>query len=411
MQSRTKNYLIVIFLVAAFTASLANIKYTVKIADSDEDDTLEKNLRFLLPFLAMASFFIACYFVSLMIIEGSTTGKDKFLGILFMTLIGVILLVMNGTVLSPANLTEYIKGKKFSILGMFMALGVSSIVFGFLDNFGMKLGTEALDDNFLQVFLGPFSTDRRFTPYKTNIRENLKVMNQWVSSDWRKVVNHTLRFKDEIAKSPKMKDLSNAITSFGGTSLKIPKAVLESRDLTDDYVDNLRDKFDIIDGSKAMLGNTFSDFIGALLGAGIVSLFVYMTCYDGVYVGDDSIDRHWAVEYLSYYAPVLEAVFIALGCLVPVFLNIAMSRMGENNNNMWAWMIVGGTALAVVVMMYFSVYGIKIMTLTDKEKSIKKTLESIKERVDLTAQHGSQENEVLQRVDDLINSLNVKVKV
>ena len=33
-----------------------------------------------------------------------------------------------------------------------MALGVGAIVFGFLDNFGMKLGTGNLDDNFLQMF-------------------------------------------------------------------------------------------------------------------------------------------------------------------------------------------------------------------------------------------------------------------
>lgn len=406
MKSRTKNYLIVSFLVVAFTASLVNIKYINKLAKPEEDSALEKNLRFLLPFISMASFFIACYFVSLIIIEGSRTGHDKFTGIIFMSLIGIILLVINGTILSPSKLTEYIKGKKFSIVGMFMALGVSSIVFGFLDNFGMKLGTEALDDNFLQLFLGPFSTDRRFTQYKKNIQENLQVMNKWVSSDWRKIINHTLRFKDEIAKSPKMKDLTSAIDAFGGTPLNIPKNVLENRVLTNAYVDNLRDKFDVIDGSKAMLGNTFSDFIGALLGAGIVSLFIYMTCYDGIYVGDDTVDNHWAVEYLSYYAPILEAFFISFGCLVPVFLNIAMSRMGENNNNLWAWVIVGGTALAVTLMMYFSVYGIKVMTLNDKEKSIKKTLEAIKERVDLTSQHGDKEKEVLNRVDTLINSLN-----
>ena len=43
----------------------------------------------------------------------------------------------------------------------------------------------------------------------------------------------------------------------------------------------------VIDGSKAMLGNTFSDFMGAILGAGIINLFIYMTSYDSVYTGDD----------------------------------------------------------------------------------------------------------------------------
>ena len=43
----------------------------------------------------------------------------------------------------------------------------------------------------------------------------------------------------------------------------------------------------VIDGSKSMLGNTFSDFMGAILGAGIINLFIYMTSYDSVYTGDD----------------------------------------------------------------------------------------------------------------------------
>ena len=83
--------------------------------------------------------------------------RDQYAGIYFLLLTGVILTVMNFTVLKERSIKEYIKGKKFSVIGAFMALGVSAIVFGFLDNFGMKLGTEALDDTFVQLFLGPFS--------------------------------------------------------------------------------------------------------------------------------------------------------------------------------------------------------------------------------------------------------------
>ena len=82
--------------------------------------------------------------------------RDQYAGIYFLLLAGVILTVMNFTVLKERSIKEYIKGKKFSVIGAFMALGVSAIVFGFLDNFGMKLGTEALDDTFVQLFLITF---------------------------------------------------------------------------------------------------------------------------------------------------------------------------------------------------------------------------------------------------------------
>ena len=136
------------------------------------------------------------------------------------------------------------------------------------------------------------------------------------------------------------------------------------------------DQFDLIDGSKSMLGNTFSDFIGALLGAGIVSLFVYMTCYDGTVVSE-KLENNWVIKYLSYYSPITEAVFIALGCLVPVFLNIAMTRMDGNNNNFWSWVIVGTVAAIIVLMMYYSVQGITDMTKEDKVYSIKQTLNNL----------------------------------
>ena len=56
--------------------------------------------------------------------------------------------------------------------------GVSAIVFGFLDNFGMKL-EPTLDDTFVQLFLGPFSTHNKFEKHKQYISENLKLLNNW----------------------------------------------------------------------------------------------------------------------------------------------------------------------------------------------------------------------------------------
>ena len=383
----------------SFVASLFNIKTFNK---KYKDNKLLN--KFILPLIAMVSFFVACYFVSLLIANGEKVGKDKYSGIFFLVIVGIILTIFNIYVLSKDKLINYIKGKKFSLLGMFMALGVSSIVFGFLDNFGMKLGTEALDNTFLQAFLSPFSKDNRFVKYKDNIKDNLKIINEWNSSDWRKVMNQVLRFKDYISQDKRMKDLSKNITNFNCSKLNIPKEILKNVDLTDDYVDNIRDKYDIIDGSKAMLGNTFSDFIGAILGAGLINLFIYSTGYDGSITGDDDVDNSFFMKHLNSYMPLLEAIFIALGCLVPVFLNIAMNRKSNKINNFFSWLVVGIVGIIIIIMMYLSSKGLKKMTIVEKQKSIKKSLESIKDRVDLNS---SNENELdlYNKVTNFLNTL------
>ena len=399
MSSRFVNYFIIFILMLSFVASLFNIKTFNK---KYKDNKLLN--KFILPLIAMVSFFVACYFVSLLIANGEKVGKDKYSGIFFLVIVGIILTIFNIYVLSKDKLINYIKGKKFSLLGMFMALGVSSIVFGFLDNFGMKLGTEALDNTFLQAFLSPFSKDNRFVKYQDNIKDNLKIINEWNSSDWRKVMNQVLRFKDYISQDKRMKDLSKNITNFNCSKLNIPKEILKNVDLTDDYVDNIRDKYDIIDGSKAMLGNTFSDFIGAILGAGLINLFIYSTGYDGSITGDDDVDNSFFMKHLNSYMPLLEAIFIAIGCLVPVFLNIAMNRKSNKINNFFSWLVVGIVGIIIIIMMYLSSKGLKKMTIVEKQKSIKKSLESIKDRVDLDS---SNENELdlYNKVTNFLNTL------
>jgi hypothetical protein len=384
---RTKNYIIIASLIISFTFCIVGIKYAneslVADGENDADNSKSRLPKILLPAISLFSFLIGCYFVSKLIIEGDATGKDKYSGIIYMFLIGIILLILNATILDIELITDYIKGKKYNKIGVFMALGVGAIVFGFLDNFGMKLGTDALDDTFLQAFLSKFSEDSRFTGHKENIKENLKIMNNWVSNDWRKVMNHVLRFKDDIAKYPKLKDLTNSINSFKSSNLIIPSEILADRSKTNDYVDNLRSQYDTIDGSKAMMGNTFSDFIGALLGAGIMNLFIYMTGYDGAFTGDDTIDESPSIKSLNKYWPVVEAFFIALGCLAPIFLNIAMTRSNYNKNNRNAWIVVGIIGIIIIVMMVLSVTGIKEMTDADKKNSIIKTMDTLKKRLDL----------------------------
>ena len=433
MTSRAINYLIIFILISIFTASLTYIKYNKSHSKTDynPDDGTEidqtgydKISRFIYPAIALLSFFISCYFVSKTISMGEDKGQDKFLGIWFMVIIGIILLISNGTIFNPYEIGKFIKGKKFSFYGVIMALGVSAIVFGFLDNFGMKLGVDAMDNTFVAMFLGQFARHRKFENYHKNIMKNISTINDWVSSDWRKVMNHTLRFKDELAKNPKLKDLNNAINSFNGVPLDIPKKILESRSVTNEYVDNIRQKFDIIDGSKAMLGNTFSDCLGSVIAAGVISLFVYLTCYDGLYIdySDEKFEQNletgemksigerkknwkeWLIDNIHYYAPIMEGAFIGLGCMIPVYMNIAMTRMGPNYVNIKSWIKVIVLILLIFVMMYISVNSIKPMSLLDKRNSIRKTLESVVDRVDLR-DNSPRSKKMFDKVANLINEL------
>ena len=399
MLSRFTNYVIILILLISFTVSLYNIKSLQK-----KDEKTKRTGRIVLPTIAIITFFVACYFVSVQVAQGESIGKDKYTGIYFLLIVGVILTIMNLTILSKDKLEEYVKGKKFTVIGLFMALGISAIVFGFLDNFGLKLGTEALDDSFLQVFLSPFSKDIRFKDYEKSISDNLSIVNEWVSSDWRKVMNHILRYESDISKIPKLRDLSNALKQFKGRKLEIPKEILKDRDITDQFVDNIRDKYDIIDGSKAMLGNTFSDFIGAILGAALINLFIYMTSYDGIFTGDDDIDNNFFVKNLNSYAPLLEALFIALGCLVPVFLNIAMNKHSNKRNNFYAWLVVAIVACIMLIMMFLSSYGVRKMTTKDKKKSLKKTLKGVMNRIDLSSVN-AEEKEIEEKVKKILDEL------
>jgi len=153
-----------------------------------------------------------------------------------------------------------------------------------------------------------------------------------------------------------------------------------------------------------MMGNTFSDFMGAIIGAAIINLFMYMTAYDGVYTGDDKVDNSFLSKNLNMIAPFMEAFFIAFGCLVPVFLNIAMTRDPNNSNNSRAWIIVIVIALITVIMMGLSVYGIKDMTLKDKKNSIKKTLTDLRDRLDIK-ESVEEETTLYKELDAFINSV------
>ena len=173
---RITNYTLIFLLLVIFTVSIYSIKfiYPKKTKNKEELSKVQKAGRFLIPFSALSTFFISSVLIAGVINNGAKfpVPKDQYSGIIFLVLVGIILTGMNLTVLKDNNLKDYIKGKKFSVICVFMALGVSSIVFGFLDNFGMKLGTEALDNSFVQIFLSPFSVDNRFINHKEVISKN-----------------------------------------------------------------------------------------------------------------------------------------------------------------------------------------------------------------------------------------------
>ena len=56
-------------------------------------------------------------------------------------------------------------------------------------------------------------------------------------------------------------------------------------------------------------------------------------------------------------------------------------------------------------MMYLSSNGLKQMTIVEKQKSIKKSLESIKERVDLDSSKNENELELDNKVTNFLNTL------
>ncbi len=405
------NFSYTAILLVIFSAIIYLIKpiYSKTYDSKEEEDSYKKLSRFAIPTISVLCFFISTFFVASIIQD----GNYEFAGIYYMILICVIFTILNNTILSSDNIRQYIKGKKFSSVGLIMALGVGSIVFGFLDNFGLKLGTDALDTSFLNIFLGPFSVHNKFTDYQDNIAQNITILNTWSGSKWRSVINQLLRFNKEV-KSLKTQNI-NGFDDFiedldffldsekGGGRLMIPEEILaQGKETTRVYVRNIKDKYDLIDGSKNMMGNTFSDFIGAILGAAIINLFMYTTAYDGFITGDDEVDESFWVKKYNSYMPFFEAICMAIGCLLPIFINIGMTRSNTNNNKKYAWLIVGIVTLIIVGLMYISVKGVKNLNHNEKVNSMKKTIKDLQDRLDINDKN---ENELNQKIDNFVGSL------
>lgn len=384
------NIVITCLLILFLAMSIAYIRYVynLKYTDETQEQSFKDLNRLMVPIIALSCFFISTYFVALLV----QRGNYPYIGIQFLVMVAIVFTILNNTILSPENIRKYIRGKKFTNIGILMALGVGAVVFGFLDNFGLKLGADALDTNFLNLFLGPFSVDNRFNNYNKNIGKNIARLNYWSGEKWFSLINQTLRFEKELRKLKNVKGFDAFIEDLdyfldkerGGGALEIPEAILRQGDpMVKAYIRNIKDKFFLIDGSKNMMGNAFSDAVGAILGAALANLLIYMTAYDGIITGDDNVDESWFTKNMNRIMPFVEAIFITIGCLIPVFLNIAMTRSDYNKNNLYSWLALAFIAMVVLVVIYFSVKGVRPMTEAEKRKSLKKTLVDLEDRLDI----------------------------
>ena len=177
--------------------------------------------------------------------------------------------------------------------GVLLVMGASAIVFGFLDNYGMKLGTDALEDGLFWEIARPNDVIRS--------KANLENLNSYLNPD--------IKTNEEFEQA--------AETLFAGFT----------REYTyDDYK-----RYKAIKDAGSMMGNTFSDFVGALLGAGVNKLFEYLT---GI-LDDKTDDPGYRVLAHPVTKVVLEATFIALGCMVPVGMHFWKESKKLNGKVPW----------------------------------------------------------------------------
>ena len=188
--------------------------------------------------------------------DNPTGLKDPLFGIFTLLCLSVTFLIMNAISTIPyfENIMKAKEDeKRRNHAGVLLMLGASAIVFGFLDNYGMKLGTDALEN-------GVFD-----------------------------------KMGDVFMKPP--------------ANVKVTPGLQERID-------------DAKGGVGNMLGNTFSDFVGAMLGAGFGKLFEHLTSVSGDVQGD--------IGFVILQNPVmkvlLESIFIALGCLIPVLMEFRSKR-------------------------------------------------------------------------------------
>lgn len=349
-----------------------------------------------------------------------------FYGVKALCYLSVIFLTYNALTVFPGFREQYFRrtnNKKPNAMGIFLTIGASSVIFGFLDNFGMKLGTDALENGlFLKMgkalvgtgtaldndaalkagaeafneitesdaistgdLKAPFQPEKNSGEYSvldvvfqkdqknTTLREEVYVKAQKTNIDtlskWNEKVEKMTKIVDYLqsGKTGEAQDMARALKGglkgpdFESESakdcIKTLNSVMQAKEFVkiknhcrnvpvtritgkitgkdmnfaiDDsqkqaFVADSIKRYATIKDSSSMLGNTFSDFIGAMLGAGVAKLFEYLTGYI-----DDDDSFAGRVLQNPVMQVLLNALFVALGCLIPVMMHFDSELSGTH---------------------------------------------------------------------------------
>mmetsp|Transcript_36879 Transcript_36879/g.68046 ORF Transcript_36879/g.68046 Transcript_36879/m.68046 type:complete len:530 (-) Transcript_36879:37-1626(-) len=384
--------------VAAFVVGLV---LTVLMGSMLEPKAYVNKISYpLITAVIMGLFFLICTQAEdLVAAAGNDEGPSDFIGIYILVGVAVLLLCFNGMALVPMlnKVFQRRLSSKPNAMGVFLTLGAGAIIFGFLDNFGMKLGTDALEgkvfmslgksiagtkssvstqagvNSITELINGNIREDESsfkpgsgtVIPEIPNLEEEMSkhidTLDDWSGKDYNKVINSAIRFA-MAARPARFAESGSGSNSSGGGNP--PEKEAEMKKLLDRLVDNIleqdmkpltmppawtakdgimdkdtqlgqdrariymkdmRERFQTIKDASSMLGNTFSDFVGALLGAGVGKLFSYLSAIDGdVELSQDDTSMNANIIRVfqnGVVRVIMEAVFIAIGCLIPVWMH------------------------------------------------------------------------------------------
>lgn len=336
---------------------------------------------------------LLCFQKALFVAE-KAQGKFKMFGVLTLIILALSFLLFNSVStwrIYDATFNT-VRENRLNTPGMLLVLGAGAILFGFLDNYGMKLGTDALEDglffrkganllydrqcnkenvsdcawekvygepegDFLKIendhLLGQLTKGKLSFTQKDLRHYGLpKIKKNYVitSQETKEIVDgeevlHQIYFKPIVTKKIQdSKDFRRRLLKYKERLEEVQKAVEE-----DEYI---KKAYESIDQAKSMLGNTFSDFVGALLGAGITKVFHHYTGYDGNLQSNSPGARILQNPAAKVF---LESGFIALGCLIPVFMHFQQNRkeLGlryfRNSTRGWAEYLIGFILLFLVI--------------------------------------------------------------
>lgn len=389
MSFRYANHIILIGLVSTMIYSLYSINNIDTICSATNNP---KNiLCFTLTSLIFFVFFAGCI-VSSFIVRNNEFWFDKYCGIAFLLMVGLILLATNFTVFTKQKMLGYVSGTKFSKNGVIMLLGIGSMTFGFIDNFGMKLGTDALNVGFVQKLLTQLDFDPDFLKYRDYDIENARIMNKWSEYDWKQVINKIIIFRADIMKHSNLQEIANIINCFDCEPLFIPPQLLKDENKTNAYTRYLIGKYENATETKSMIGNSFSNFCAGLLGAGYVALFTIMTSYDNFDIGDNTLHQEYD-DFVTKLSPLIEAISVFIGSLLPIILVFAIKKKYSKN----AWILIFLTFSSIFLFMFLSFKFTSKMTSINKKNGIINTLNDLKIRYQINEVHDPEINSAINQ--------------